>query len=81
MSAQQLKFSTLKTVKESVDKSFLCIGKGIINRDKFGFKDNENNVDKFLLTYYKKLLQRTDCDILITDCIKEEINKLTLKYN
>lgn len=81
MSAQQLKFSTLGSIRKSIDKSLLCIGKGIVNRDRFGFKVKDNSMDKFLLTYYKKLLQRTDCEILLTDCVKEEINKLTLKYN
>ena len=32
------------------------------------------------LLYFKKLLERTDCDLLLTAPVIENINKITLKY-
>lgn len=80
MSAQELFKPNLETIKESIDKSISNLGNMIIVADKFLLNQKTNSFDMSKLLYFKKLLERTDCDLLLTAPVIENINKITLKY-
>ena len=80
MSAQELFKPNLETIKESIDKSISNLGNMIIVADKFLLNQKINSFDMSKLLYFKKLLERTDCDLLLTAPVIENINKITLKY-
>ena len=81
MSAQELFKPNIETIKVSIDKSISNIGNTIIVADKFLLKNKQiNSFDISKLLYFKKLLERTDCDLLLTTPVIENINKITLKY-
>ena len=80
MSAQELFKPNLETIKVSIDKSISNIGNTIIVADKFLIKHQVSCFDITKLLYFKKLLERTDCDLLLTAPVIENINKITLKY-
>lgn len=80
MSAQELFKPNIETIKVSIDKSISNIGNAIIVADKFLIKHQVSCFDIAKLLYFKKLLERTDCDLLLTAPVVEHINKITLKY-
>lgn len=80
MSAQELFKPNIEIIKVSIDKSISNIGNTIIVADKFLIKHQVSCFDMTKLLYFKKLLERTDCDLLLTSHVIETINKITLKY-
>ncbi len=80
MSAQELFKPNLETIKVSIDKSISNLGNMIIVADKFLLNQKINSFDMSKLLYFKNLLERTDCDLLLTAPVIENINKITLKY-
>ena len=80
MSAQELFKPNIETIKVSIDKSISNIGNTIIVADKFLIKHQISCFDIAKLLYFKKLLERTDCELLLTAHVIETINKITLKY-
>lgn len=80
MSAQELFKPNLETIKVSIDRSISNLGNMIIVADKFLLNQKTNSFDMNKLLYFKKLLERTDCDLLLTAPVVEHINKITLKY-
>lgn len=80
MSAQELFRPNLETIKVSIDRSISNLGNMIIVADKFLLNQKTNSFDMNKLLYFKKLLERTDCDLLLTTHVIETINKITLKY-
>ena len=80
MSAQELFKPNLETIKVSIDKLISNLGNMIIVADKFLLNQKTNSFDMNKLLYFKKLLERTDCVLLLTAPVIENINKITLKY-
>ena len=80
MSAQELFKPNLETIKVSIDRSISNLGNMIIVADKFLLNQKTNSFDMNKLLYFKKLLERTDCVLLLTAPVIENINKITLKY-
>lgn len=80
MSTQQHKFVSKKSLIRDIDRTLACIGKSYIMYTKFELGKPLVQEDLDVLLYFKHLLNRESCDFELTDCIKEKIYKITLKY-